>query len=150
MGQYYYVCNLDKKQFIHPHKFGDGLKLMEFGDSSSGTMLGLAALLADGNGRGCGDLRSDNPIIGTWARDRIVIAGDYADDEPASEMCLYEMCRSRLGWEDISYKVIMALTEDPRLAKTIAEASKWHQNDEMPAELRSRLEEARKTSDPVV
>lgn len=80
MGQYYLVVNLDKQQYLHPHRMGDGLKLMEFGSSADGTMMGLAVLLADGNGRGGGDLRSDHPIIGTWAGDRIVIAGDYADD----------------------------------------------------------------------
>ena len=79
MGQYYYIVNCDKKQYLHPHKFGDGLKLLEFGCSSDGTMTGLAVLLADGNGRGGGDLHSKNPIIGSWAGDRIVIAGDYAD-----------------------------------------------------------------------
>tara|TARA_Y100000310_G_C20669719_1_gene809581 strand:- start:1759 stop:2151 length:393 start_codon:yes stop_codon:yes gene_type:complete len=80
MGQYYYVVNLDKEEYIHPHKMGDGLKLLEFGCSRNGTMTALAILLADGNGRGGGDLRSNSSIIGSWAGDRIVVAGDYADD----------------------------------------------------------------------
>jgi len=25
MGQYYYVVNVDKKEFLYPHKFGDGI-----------------------------------------------------------------------------------------------------------------------------
>ena len=79
MGQYYYVSNLDKQEFLHPHKLGDGLKLLEFGCSADGTMTALALLLADGNGRGGGDHPSDSPLIGSWAGDRIVIAGDYAD-----------------------------------------------------------------------
>jgi len=79
MGQYYLTVNLDKGEYLDPHKFGDGLKLLEFGDSASGTMTGLATLLADGNGRGGGDLRSENPVIGSWKGDRIVVAGDYAD-----------------------------------------------------------------------
>jgi len=79
VGQYYYIINLDKRQYLHPHKFGDGLKLMEFGNSAEGTMTGLAVLLADGNGRGGGDIQSDDSIVGSWAGDRIVIAGDYAD-----------------------------------------------------------------------
>lgn len=79
MGQYYNVINLDKKQRLNPHKLGNGLKLMEFGMSSYGTMTALAVLLADGNGRGGGDLHSDDPLIGSWAGDRIVIAGDYGD-----------------------------------------------------------------------
>lgn len=79
MGQYYYIVNLDREEYLHPHKFGDGLKLMEFSNSAGGVLCGLAVLLADGNDRGGGDLRSDHPTIGSWAGDRIVVAGDYAD-----------------------------------------------------------------------
>lgn len=81
MGQYYIICNISKAQFLDPHKFGDGLKLLEFGYSSHGTLLGLAILLADGNGRGGGDLATAKPIVGSWAGDRIVVAGDYADKD---------------------------------------------------------------------
>ncbi|MCC6150966.1 MAG: hypothetical protein IT461_12000 [Planctomycetes bacterium] len=85
MGQYYLVVNVDKGEFLHPHKLGDGLKLMEFGNSGDGTMLALALLLADGCGRGGGDYHAkkdatpDTSLIGRWKGDRIVIAGDYAD-----------------------------------------------------------------------
>lgn len=85
MGQYYLIVNLDKQEFLHPHKMGDGLKLMEFGASGDGTMLALALLLADGCGRGGGDYHAkkgstpDLALIGRWKGDRIVIAGDYAD-----------------------------------------------------------------------
>lgn len=83
MGQYYFVVNLDKQEFLHPHKLGDGLKLMEFGASGDGTMLALALLLADGCGRGGGDYHAKDgkmpELIGRWKGDRIVIAGDYAD-----------------------------------------------------------------------
>ncbi len=85
MGQYYLVVNLDKREFLLPHKLGDGLKLMEFGNSGDGTMLALALLLADGCGRGGGDYHAkkgstpDTSLIGRWKGDRIVIAGDYAD-----------------------------------------------------------------------
>jgi hypothetical protein len=113
MGQYYFIVNLDKREFLHPHKFGEGLKLMEFGHSRSSILLALTILLADGNGRGGGDIhvsdydqaierwrkarerfskgkrktdpsfpnpdKYNQPWIGRWAGDRIVIAGDYAD-----------------------------------------------------------------------
>lgn len=79
MGQYYYIVNIDKRQYLHPHKFGDGLKLMAFGCSGDGTMAGLAVLLSNGNGNGGGDLDSDDPIVGSWAGDRIVVAGDYGE-----------------------------------------------------------------------
>ena len=38
MGQYYTIVNIDKKEFITPSKFGDGLKLLEFGSSANGTI----------------------------------------------------------------------------------------------------------------
>ena len=84
MGQYYKVVNITKKEFISPWTFDDGAKLVEFGASGEGTMFALAALLSDGNGRGGGDIMSDNnndnSLIGSWAGDKIVISGDYADD----------------------------------------------------------------------
>ena len=106
MGQYYFPVDLDKLEYLHPHKFGDGLKLREFGESGCGTMFALAALLSNGNGRGGGDIFSptyfkaeeayfaaedrkevkfpnatklNSQLIGSWAGDRIVIGGDYAD-----------------------------------------------------------------------
>jgi hypothetical protein len=103
MGQYYLVVNIDKKQYLNPVDFNDGMKLAEFGHSTEGTLLALTLLLADGNGRGGGDFfcsqylreqeryqqkkaktlpnarKLNDPIIGSWAGDRIVIAGGYAD-----------------------------------------------------------------------
>ena len=113
MGQYYKIVNIKKKQYITPHTFGDGAKLMEFSMSASGVLAGLAILLADGNGRGGGDLHSENDIVGSWAGDNIVVAGDYADagkfvKEP--EQNLYEVASSE--GEDISIKVLDALFDD--------------------------------------
>jgi len=96
--------NSDKREFLHPHKFGDGLKLMEFSMSAPGTMTGLALLLASSNGpdgRGGGDWHPwlggpgyegrevpDDParcaevaklVPGRWAGDRITVVGDYAE-----------------------------------------------------------------------
>jgi hypothetical protein len=91
LGQYHFICNVDKHEYLHPHRFGDGLKLLEFGSSGDGTMLGLAVLLAASNDRGGGDLHIpegeraallNEYIVGRWAGDRIVIVGDYhANDD---------------------------------------------------------------------
>lgn len=64
MGQYHVPVNLDRMETINPHRFGDGIKLMEFGSSGYGTMAALGYLLA-GEGR--------------WAGQRIAIVGDYAE-----------------------------------------------------------------------
>lgn len=80
LGQCYIIVNLDKKEYLAPNAFGDGDRLLEFGQSAGGTLFGLSALLVDGNGEGEKDIHTDNPLIGSWAGDRIVITGDYADE----------------------------------------------------------------------
>ena len=121
MGQYHYVVNLDKRQFLHPHKFDDGLKLMEFGQSAGGTMTGLAILLGTSSregGRGGGDFRLDHEgVAGSWAGDRICIIGDYAepgDLAPEHDAeTLYSRCRNGEGFTDIS-EVVFQLMKDAR------------------------------------
>lgn len=86
MGQYHFVCNKTKHEYLNPHGFGDGLKLMEFGCSMGGTMTALAILLASSNGRGGGDARIDDDhplieVVGSWAGDEIAIIGDYHEED---------------------------------------------------------------------
>lgn len=69
MGQYHKVANLDKQQYLNPHQFGDGLKLMEFGCSSQGTLSALASMLI-----------VDRQQVSPWAGDRLTITGDYGDE----------------------------------------------------------------------
>lgn len=75
MGQYYIIVNRDKRQYLHAHAFGEGLKYGEFTHSRGGTMTALAFLLASTEER-----PTDDPLFGAWAGDRIVVAGDY--DKP--------------------------------------------------------------------
>lgn len=103
MGQYYKIVNKTKKEYLDPHTFGNGIKLMEFVSDGTGTLQGLAILLADGNGRGGGDLHSDNKLIGSWAGDEVYISGDYADSG------LYEKAEK---YKDISVDVYCALLDD--------------------------------------
>lgn len=109
MGQYWYVVNLDKKEFVYPHKLGTGLKLWEQIANSPGTGAALIILCAAmPEARGGGDFDLDEnwhgperifprdgsqpgpmPIdypavakrtIGRWAGNRIALVGDYAKD----------------------------------------------------------------------
>ena len=112
MGQYYKVVNTTKKQVMIPHTFGSGAKLMEFSSDQMSIMQGLAILLADGNGRGGGDLHSENPIIGSWAGDSIVVAGDYADEGNFVDDTTKNLYQVSETYEDISFKVIECLCED--------------------------------------
>ena len=113
MGQYYKIVNVKKKEYITTHIFGDGAKLMEFSMSANGVLAGLAILLADGNGRGGGDLNSNSPIVGSWAGDNIVIAGDYADTGKfvkEVDKNLYQVAGDE--GTDISLNVLDALFDD--------------------------------------
>jgi len=75
----YIIGNIDKKEYLRPDAFGEGDTLLDVVDSYQGVMLGLVVLLADSNGRGGGDLRSNHAVIGTWAGDRIAIIDDAAE-----------------------------------------------------------------------
>ena len=57
MGQYFKVVNLDKKQYLHPHRLGDKLNLA------------LALLLADYH-------TISDPIAGSWLGDEVVCMTD--------------------------------------------------------------------------
>lgn len=143
MGQYYKIVNIKKKQYITPHTFGDGSKLMEFSMSANGVLAGLAILLADGNGRGGGDLHSENDIVGSWSGDNIVVAGDYADEgkfvkEP--DQTLYEVASSE--GEDISIKVLDALFDDSYYFSEFRKnRAGWTSNNEVDDLIKRKLQD---------
>ena len=124
MGQYYKIVNLDKKEFIHPHKLGDGLKLLEFGCSKNGTMTVLAILLVNSNGRGGGDIESDSKMVGRWAGDRIVVAGEYGKEGDVA-FDAYQRCGRGENDEppefrDVSYEALLAVLDDTYICADVA------------------------------
>jgi hypothetical protein len=143
MGQYYKIVNIKKKQYITPHTFGDGAKLMEFSMSASGVLAGLAILLADGNGRGGGDLHSENDIVGSWAGDNIVVAGDYADDGKfvkETDRNLYNVASNE--GEDISVKVLDALFDDKYFFSEFRKnRAEWSTNDAIDDLIKQKLKD---------
>lgn len=79
MGQYHELYNIDKKQKVCGHGLGCGIKLMEQIGFPESTSTALWLLVSNSNGRGGGDA-NNHPLIGSWAGDRIVLQGDYAED----------------------------------------------------------------------
>jgi hypothetical protein len=79
MGQYHKVYNVDKGELINAHGINNGLKLVEQVGHDHSTSTALFLLLANSNGRGGGDV-DEHELIGSWAGDRIVIQGDYAEE----------------------------------------------------------------------
>ena len=118
MGQYHIIVNLDKKQYIQPWDFDNGAKLMEFGASGWGSAANaLCVLLAEQSaqgGRGGGDMRYDNGLVGSWAGDRITIAGDYATEQDTHGFINGETLYvyAQQNYENVGMKVRELLEQD--------------------------------------
>lgn len=107
MGQYYLVVNKTKREYLYPHVFGDGLKAFEI-IANGDTLKALGVLLLKSDGGGGGDLKAqrdeNNPLIGRWVDDEIVIIGDYDSSG------LYNTADE--DYTDISYHVYMLLVAE--------------------------------------
>jgi len=85
MGQYYRPINLDKMEYLHSHEYGDGLKLMEHSWIGNNFVATIESLIKRG---------------GLWFGNRIVWAGDYADDEPNTDDTLFSLVKNRIKPEE--------------------------------------------------
>lgn len=137
MAQRNLVVNLDRKQALDPFKFGDGPELLQFGCRSMGLMTALAVLLA---AQGSNDIDSRSHLVGSWAGDRIVIAGADATPDSAQGWCEDHDCaiyhcvlrpdRYTTGKEDIadiSVQVIEVLWSEgpPDIRKGFSDRYEW-------------------------
>jgi len=67
MGQYYKPTNIDKREYIEPLDFDNGMKLMEHSYIGNSVTEAIESLIIPG---------------GAWYKASLVWAGDYADGEP--------------------------------------------------------------------
>ena len=114
MGQYHILVNLTKKQFVHPHRIGNGLKLREQVGWECSTATALVMLLASSNGRGGGDFHSSSSLVGSWAGDSVAFVGDYAESDDLAGVdapTVYNQCDSG-KFKDISDKVREMMAEE--------------------------------------
>lgn len=106
MGQYYLISNTSKREFLHPHKLGMGMKLWELCANRGVGVLAYLLRKSDGLGGGDIDNFKDFPNAGRWAGDNIVIIGDYDSsklfDEVRGE---FEAKNEELPYVDISLEV---------------------------------------------
>lgn len=118
MGQYWKPVNLTKREYIHPHRLGDGLKLLEQA-SSSNLSAALTILLATmPQRRGGGDFQN-NPFIGRWAGDKVTFAGDYSEDSdmpnsPVPFGVVYHLCsgEGQVEHKGVMYESFTDVTDD--------------------------------------
>ncbi|MEM3790654.1 MAG: hypothetical protein QW260_06175 [Thermoproteota archaeon] len=110
MGQYWLICNFDKKEFVSPDRLGAGYKLWEcLANPGPGAAL-IILLAAEREVRGGGDLDLDTPgaaeVIGRWAGDRVALVGDYAEDSDLPPEwqagSIWDKCMAGEEWRDIT------------------------------------------------
>jgi len=85
MGQYHLLVNVDKKEYLSPDEIGLGAKQWEHQSHPQWTMVGSVAdamyiLTMTSPARGGGDMPATE-ISGRWAGDRVMVVGDYTEDD---------------------------------------------------------------------
>jgi hypothetical protein len=126
MSQYHLVANLTREEYLDPTACGDGVKLCEFITSSEGTLMALAALLAQSNSGGEADIHSTDPLIGAWAGDQITIVGDQ------DRTAVYSYQHIKATFANISDQIMQALRADPSL---FAQSDQQEMAQEPPTDL---------------
>jgi hypothetical protein len=116
MGQYFVVANTTKKEFLHPHKFGSGLKFLEFTLDGFSVMSGLAHLLAQSSD---GVAIDDATVTGRWIGDHVIIVGDYDTSG------VFDEATDGNDYTDISNAVIQHMGKDSYVQSRLSEHHRW-------------------------
>jgi hypothetical protein len=85
MGQYYTAVNVSNMEGVDPYDYDNGAKLMEHSYIRNNFVEAVEFLLID-NGEG---------DRGRWSGNKIVWAGDYANDEPLENGNLYSLVENK-------------------------------------------------------
>ena len=80
MGQYHHPVCIEAEEGLSPHSLGCGLKEGEQGFTRPGTPNAIVALVCARGGNMPADC-SQSPLIGRWAGKRVLVQGDYAEDD---------------------------------------------------------------------
>ena len=116
MGQYFVVANTTKKEFLHPHKFGSGLKFLEFTLDGCSVMSGLAHLLGQSSD---GVANDDATVTGRWIGDHVIIVGDYDTSG------VFDEATDGNDYTDISNAVIQHMGKDPYVQQILSQNHRW-------------------------
>src|SRR5690348_10754915 len=73
MGQYFFIVNISKQEYLDGNCAGTGMKFLE----QYNTMTLLKYLLRQSTEGGGGDIDYEGKYCGRWAGDRITMVGDY-------------------------------------------------------------------------
>ena len=104
MGQYFVIANLDKKEFINPHRIMYETELWENAVNKMAAVFPF--LLRASSGSSAGDVLCRSVHFGRWAGDRILVVGSR--DAPE----LYQDVHGSPEWTDISLRILDSLNEN--------------------------------------
>jgi len=121
MGQYFVIANTTKKEYLHPHRFGEGLKFMEFTMDSAGILHGFAHLMAQSSEGVHVDCEA---VTGRWIGDHVLIVGDYDNSEIFDE--------AYKSYNDISEMVINHIAEDRYVREILSNRTRWDGDHKKP------------------
>jgi|AACY02.16.fsa_nt_gi hypothetical protein len=108
------VVNVDRGEFLHPHRFDNSQKLCEL---NGHLMMAVARLLAAQNRPDLpGEVR-DHMLVGRWAGQHIVIVGEKDDPPDAEQPNLYQHMMAH--GTNLSSSAVVMLTSDPFVARDI-------------------------------
>jgi len=99
MGQYYKPVSVEKREHVYSHSFGNGLKLMEHSWLGNDFVAVVEDLIAEG---------------GSWNGDKIVWAGDYADEEKNRKSNLFDLCKTEIKPEPTENKYRYVINMDTK------------------------------------
>jgi len=146
MGQYWKLVNIDKREWVSPFRLGSSLKLWEHLAQCEGYGRALTVLLsAQVESRGGGDLDIDQnwhgpertfpahnsspgpmppeyaniarSVIGRWIGDRVLIVGDYQEDDDAKH---FKVDPGPIPWSEL-YGKCHSNEDDPERFRDISE-----------------------------
>jgi hypothetical protein len=110
MGQYHKLVNLDRKEQVQPYNLGLGAKQYEQTGENGSLSDALYLLVMTSPARGGGDWENFPELSGRWAGDRVIVLGDYTEDEdlPGYQNAS-KLYHESEDWKDISDAVAIAL-----------------------------------------
>ena len=112
MGQYHKLVNLDKREQVNPGNLGLGYKQYEQTGTAGDFGDALYLLLMTSPNRGGGDWEHFPNLSGRWVGDRVIVLGDYTEDEDLPSYKNASLLFSgSYDWIDISEEVAEALAK---------------------------------------
>lgn len=108
MGQYYKPISIEKRQYVYSHDYNNGLKLMEHSWIENKFVGVVEDLIAEG---------------GDWHGDKIVWAGDYADEEKNRKSNLFSLteadkCKIQPPVTENKYRYVLNMDTKEYVDKT--------------------------------